>query len=197
MNFRLSSVLQLLLMTGLAILAAWALQRKPHSDGAKNPSPMLVQSERDFILGMVPHHQEAVDSSTELLKVATDSDIRRLAEGIISSQDGEITQMKSWYSQWFSEQLVDEGRYQPMMRSLVGLAPKDAEARFVADMVGHHEHAVLMAKELQNFTQRPELLSLSGNIIRDQEAEIAQLKVWLKEKYGQAPPMVDHSMHKM
>lgn len=186
-------------LAGLMVLAttSYVLWRNSIPQGATNPNPTLVSSERDFILGMVPHHQEAVDSSKALLNVATDADIRSLATSIVSSQEKEISQMKAWYKDWFNEPFADNGKYKPMMRSIQGLSPKDSEARFVADMIGHHEHAVLMARELAAFATKPELVSISGNIIRDQEAEIAQLKVWLQQKYGQAPPMVDHSMHKM
>lgn len=165
------------------------------SQGQINPKPEFVASERDFIHGMVPHHQEAVTSSEELLSVVVDPDVRTLASNIIRAQEAEITEMKTWYAQWYEAEYRDDGKYKAMMRPLQNLSPKDAEARFVADMIGHHEHAVLMARELATFAERPELRTLAANIIRDQEAEIRTLTSWLQSKYGQTPNAVDHSMH--
>jgi uncharacterized protein (DUF305 family) len=165
------------------------------SQGAGNRSPQFVKSERDFIHGMVPHHEEAVSSSKELLTVATDPDVRVLAANIIAGQEKEIADMKTWYSQWYGATYTYDGNYKAMMSSLQNLSPKDAEASFVADMIGHHEHAVLMARELRGFAKQPELRTLAANIIRDQEAEIATLTSWLQSKYGQTPKAVDHSMH--
>jgi uncharacterized protein (DUF305 family) len=197
MNNFLAKVVIVVAITSITGLVIWSIQSSRATHGSMNPTPILVQSEQDFILGMVPHHLEAIDSSNQLLAVASDSDIRNLAKNIIFSQNSEVQEMKSWYRDWYGEAFEDNGKYKPMMRSLEGLSAKESEARFVADMIGHHEHAVMMAKELGEFARRPELIRLSADIIRDQEAEIAQLKVWLKDKYGETPPMIDHSMHKM
>jgi uncharacterized protein (DUF305 family) len=197
MNHLHTKILTAVAASAVVGLVVWALQSSHVNHGSLNPNPMLVQSEQDFILGMVPHHQEAIDSSKELLKVASDTDVRKLAENIITSQNSEVQEMKSWYQEWYGEAFADNGKYRPMMRSLDGLSTKESEARFIADMIGHHEHAVMMAKELAAFAKRPELIQLSADIIRAQESEITQLKVWLNEKYGETPPLVDHSMHKM
>jgi uncharacterized protein (DUF305 family) len=165
------------------------------SQGEINPKPEFVASERDFIQGMVPHHQEAITSARELLTVAVDPDVRTLASNIIRAQEAEITEMKTWHAQWYDAEYRDDGKYKPMMRPFLNLSPKDAEARFVADMIGHHEHAVFMARELATFAERPELRTLAANIIRDQEAEIKTLTSWLQSKYGQTPKAIDHSMH--
>lgn len=165
------------------------------SQGQINPKPEFVASERDFIHGMIPHHQEAVASAQELLMVAIDPEVRTLAANIVRAQEAEIAEMKTWYVQWYGGEYRNDGKYKAMMRPLQNLSPKDAEARFVADMIGHHEHAVIMARELATFANRSELRTLAKNIIRDQEAEIKTLTSWLQSKYGQTPKAVDHSMH--
>lgn len=184
----------------LALIALFLVYRtgtgiSDTAQGEVNPKPEFVASERDFIHGMVPHHEEAVTSAKELLAVATDPEVRTLALNIIQAQEAEITEMKNWYSTWYDTSYRDDGKYKPMMRSLQNLSPKDTEARFVADMIGHHEHAVLMARELGTFAKRSELRTLSANIIRDQESEMRTLTSWLQSKYGHTPKPVDHSMH--
>lgn len=50
----------------------------------------------DFVRGMIPHHQGAIDQAEILLKYSTNPRLRRLAGGIIASQRREIRFMERW-----------------------------------------------------------------------------------------------------
>ena len=50
----------------------------------------------DFVRGMIPHHQGAIDQAEILLKHSTNLRLRRLAGGIIASQRREIRFMEKW-----------------------------------------------------------------------------------------------------
>jgi uncharacterized protein (DUF305 family) len=52
--------------------------------------------DRDFVLGMIAHHQGAIDMAKVELEYGKDTEIRKLAEGIIAAQEAEIRQMKDW-----------------------------------------------------------------------------------------------------
>ncbi len=167
-----------------------------NTEPAKIVSPnKLVYSDEQFILGMVPHHQEAIDSSNELLAIATDPDVRAVAQDIITAQIDEVSSMKEWYTEWYQKDYRDDRKYKLMMRSPQGLTARQAEAEYVSDMIGHHEHAVLMAQDLLSFSNRPELRLLSENVIATQTTEILSLKTMLAEKFGQTPAVIDHSQH--
>jgi uncharacterized protein (DUF305 family) len=58
--------------------------------------PFTGNADEDFIKGMLPHHQGAVDMAKIVLQYGKDPAVRKLAEEIIAAQDTEITLMKAW-----------------------------------------------------------------------------------------------------
>ena len=50
----------------------------------------------DFLRGMIPHHQGAIDMANIVLKYGTDSEVRMLAGDIVKAQEKEIRMMQDW-----------------------------------------------------------------------------------------------------
>ena len=58
--------------------------------------PYTGDADKDFVDGMIPHHQGAVDMAEVELKYGKDPQMRKLARNIIASQNKEIALMKAW-----------------------------------------------------------------------------------------------------
>lgn len=74
-----------------AYAATMTAMHGPMMDGMTNPD-----ADAAFVLGMIPHHQGAIDMSNVLLKYGDDPEIRALAEHIIADQLPEIALMNAW-----------------------------------------------------------------------------------------------------
>ncbi len=53
----------------------------------------------DFVKGMIPHHQGAIDMAKVVLEHGKDARVRRLARNIIRTQEAEIRMMQAWIKQ--------------------------------------------------------------------------------------------------
>ena len=60
--------------------------------------------------------------------------------------------------------------------------------RFIGMMIPHHEGAIMMATNALDNANKPELKTMAQAIIASQQSEIAQMKAWRANWYGDNPP---------
>jgi len=138
---------------------------------------MTVTSEREFIEGMIPHHQEAIDTAGEVLeRGATTPEMKGLTEGIIVAQKAEIENMKNWYEAWYGVSYQDTDDYDSMMRDLSDLSGVEIDRAFLQDMIMHHMGAIMMARSVQPYVEHQELENLTKAVIETQSKEIQQMR---------------------
>jgi hypothetical protein len=53
-------------------------------------------ADADFVRGMIPHHQGAVDMAKIVLAFGKDAELRKLAQEIVAAQEKEIAFMQEW-----------------------------------------------------------------------------------------------------
>ena len=58
--------------------------------------PFSGNADKDFVNGMIPHHQGAVEMAKIVLQHGKDPALKKLARDIVKAQDKEIAFMKAW-----------------------------------------------------------------------------------------------------
>jgi uncharacterized protein (DUF305 family) len=78
---------------GPSSLAFYGINQKMHE--AMNVT-FTGNADADFVKGMIPHHQGAVDMAKVVLAFGSDPEIRKLAEAVVRAQEAEIAMMRAW-----------------------------------------------------------------------------------------------------
>jgi uncharacterized protein (DUF305 family) len=154
------------------------------NSGTGNMQGMMhrqVSSEQEFLVHMIPHHQEAVDTAKEVIaRGGTTPEIKKLAEDIVVAQEKEIAQMKEWYKNWYGEEFKDNSEYSPMMRDLSKLSGAELDEAFFQDMIKHHTGAIMIAQSFKSYIKHTEIEKLTQDVITTQSKEIMQMRQMLQ-----------------
>lgn len=160
--------------------------------------PYTGDADIDFVAGMIPHHQGAVDMAHIVLKHGNDPEIRKLAEWILTMQESEIGFMKSWLRGRTSPYRAPDADSKPASLLYKAAMEKmhhgmqlpytgDADRDFVVGMIPHHQAAIEMAEAEKKYGMRPELRKMADEIIRSQQQEIRLMQAWLEKHPAPLP----------
>lgn len=143
----------------------------------------------DFLRGMIPHHEAAIEMSEEYLEYGGNHpDLRQIAEDIISSQKDEIELMENLIYTIKTSGKKDETKeqkylnaYSQMMSSEQHMShgvssAQDVEQAFAEGMIMHHQMAIDMSKAILDYTDDDEVRRLAEDIIEIQGEEIQAME---------------------
>ncbi|TDS26395.1 DUF305 domain-containing protein [Halanaerobium congolense] len=153
--------------------------------GMMRPGMMeSVNSEYEFLVKMIPHHEEAV-TKTKILRDNTNrEEMREFAKDIIEVQTQEIEEMEKYLAEWYPNR-SNNYQYQPMMGNYEGLAGEELDYAFLEDMIFHHMGAVMMSQQLivQDLAEHRSVYLLAESIRDSQRQEIFMMRDWLDRWY--------------
>lgn len=158
-------------------------------------SGSLNDADIEFLEGMIPHHEQAVEMA-ELVGDATDrTELLELADDIVATQSEEIALMSGLLEDAGVDSTdtgmagMDNGNA-PMtdgmmtgqdMTALRGMSGVDFDIMFAEAMIAHHQGAISAAETVLTEGSDPEVARLAQAVIDAQTAEIDQLTAWLDQ----------------
>jgi uncharacterized protein (DUF305 family) len=180
----------------------------PVRASAQKP-PSYTAADVHFMQGMIGHHAQALAMTALIPTRSSRQDIRMLGQRITVSQKDEIAMMQQWLRD--RHQQVPAGDAQPGRHTMAGnsmnmpgMAMSDTlmpgmltseqlaglakttgdefDKLFLADMIRHHEGALVMVKSLLGTTgsgQEAEVFRFASEVDTDQRAEIARMNALL------------------
>ena len=152
--------------------------------------------DRTFIVGMVPHHQAAIDMAKVELAKGKNPQAKQLAQTIIDEQQREMGQMqqigKTVFNMTPSTTMAMSGTDGALMGEPVEMdmsqmaaqvqAAADTDTAFLQLMIPHHAMAIIMAQTEQKQGDDSQLKALSQAIIMGQAKEIGRMESLLSSK---------------
>jgi uncharacterized protein (DUF305 family) len=97
-----------------------------------------VVSEEQFIRDMIPHHQEAVDTSKDVAARSTSDQLKELANDIVTDQTKEITMMQDWVKERYPYS-TGSSTYKNMMPNLAIVSGMSLDRLYLQGMIMHHQ----------------------------------------------------------
>lgn len=148
-----------------------------------------------YLEAMIPHHQEAVDSSFKVIsdQAINDTELKIMAGRIYDAQTFEIVQMKSWYADWFGQPYSStttlwKGVYMPMMtKTMTAGTPDEIREAYLDEMIDHHKMAIDMSKGAKKALAKLE----EKNIVTDGDLTISDANPIFEQARGFMQRVVD------
>jgi uncharacterized protein (DUF305 family) len=135
----------------------------------------MIIDQISFLQLMIPHHQEAIDTSRILLSRTQHNSLKTLLQSIITTQQQEINMMQQRLHELYP-QTADHHRdqYALMMRPIsTNVSVEEHEKIWLEDMIVHHQGAIEMAAKFLTLPEKdPRIIQFAKDVIVVQSQEI-------------------------
>ncbi len=161
-------------------------------NGRTAPAELIVDgkySDERFIDTMAAHHAMAIEMAKVAQRNAEHQEVRRLAEEMISEQQGQIEELSSIKEREFGSSEVADTMNPPDSSMCAMLMPDQlAEQRpldkaFISSNAPHHAAGVEMAGLALMQSANPEIQRLARQIVNAQSQELGQMIGWRRQWY--------------
>lgn len=144
-----------------------------------------VTSEYDYLSQMVPHHEEAIAAARQLQR-SSRPEMRRLGQSIVTTQTAEVGTMKGWLRQWYPQSPAPSPGA-TTMPDLSGLSGNQLDKAFLQHMIPHHMMAIMTSEQLlvHGEAVHPEVAAFARKVRDDQRAEVATMRRYLVQWFGE------------
>ncbi len=161
-----------------------ATKKAPTNSVPKTMNHAQIKSEEQFLREMIPHHQEAVDSSKIVLEKTDNKEIKKLAQNIIDEQTKEITTLERWLKARYPNSTWEASTgttYMAMMPKLENLSDDALENAYLQGMVMHHQAAINMANQVIRVKPHEELVKFAQSMIKSQAEEVQTMRALMDD----------------
>ena len=139
--------------------------------------------EMNFLKQMIQHHRGAIEMAKMVPSRTKRQELNQLGASIIGAQEQEIGQLSQWLKVWHKadpDTMAGEhaGMKMEGMSKLEAAKDTNFDKMFLEMMIKHHDVAVQMSELVKERSKRPELLTFAEKVVKDQTAEIEQMKGW-------------------
>jgi len=157
-----------------------------NDDQPANESSM-TGSDAMFFQMMIPHHQQAIDTSNLAITTSKNVELVALAHVIADGQTKEIAQMKAWLTAAGYTTDVGDHMGHSMggmltdseLASLKAATGTNFDAQWLTGMIGHHQGALHMVQMIDG-SRNAETKIFGSGIQSVQSAQITQMQALLK-----------------
>lgn len=173
----------------IAALTALLLTVAACGDGESGPGN---GTDVAFVADMVPHHDSAIAMAKVAQKRGQSDYVRTLADGIVRSQQSEITVMNAIGHDLEDVKAADLGLGKADMgmdmdaSMLADAKPFDRE--FIDMMIPHHQGAIRMARVEKAKGKSAALKDVADDVIEAQTQEINEMNAYRKKTFGAPSP---------
>lgn len=180
-------IITLIILAVIGIGLNFAFAQSGFGPGMMGMGPGMmetVDSEYEFLIKMIPHHEEAVYKAKILRDNTNREEMREFAKDIIEVQNQEIEEMEKYLAEWYPNR-TNNYQYKPMMGNYEGLSGEELDYVFLEDMIFHHMGAVMMSQQLiiGELDEHEDVYYLARSIRDSQRQEIFMMRNWLSSWY--------------